>query len=177
DGILDDALRGAVDAAVRLHGGGVRWRTSTRAARSYGLVELPDARGTTAAAAAAAAHGAGAYDSPVIALAVFPAEPEALQPILTALGGSGRPAGVRTCEPCPQGGAIVEWDLERSPAAVVLGVLDVELARFSSGRAAELLTPLPPAWIARIAADGLKAPDISQDRVLETLVERAGLRV
>ena len=58
-------------------------------------------------------------------------------------------------------------------AAVVLGVVDVELRRFHSGRTAELLTPLPAEWTAKIAAEGLQAPEIARDRVLEDLIERA----
>jgi len=72
---------------------------------------------------------------------------------------------------------VVEWDLERSPAGVVLGAIDVELRRFNSGRTAELLTPLSPQSIARIAADGLQSPELTSDRVLEVLLERAGLHV
>lgn len=127
--------------------------------------------------AAAAANGAIAYDASVIAIAVFPSVVEALPRLADALGGPGRPAGVRGCEACGGDGVAIEWDLEVTPAAVVLGLVDVELARFAAGRTAELLSPLPPAWIARIAADGLRAPEISPDRMLETLVQRAGLHV
>jgi hypothetical protein len=172
DGPLDGARRVAVDAAVRSAGGSSRWRTSARADRTYALLELPDVKGLTAVAAAS---DAVVYDSPVIALAVFPAVAEALPPLLAALGGAGRPAGIRSCEPC-DGGVVVEWDLERTPAAMMLAAVDVELRRFSSGRTAELLTPLPQAWIARIAGAGLQAAEITPDRVLETLIERAGLR-
>jgi hypothetical protein len=176
DGQLDESLRGAVDAAVRSFGGRTLWRTSARAARSYGLLEFPD-ESDAAGAVKAVVRGARLFESPVIALAVFPAVPEALPPLLDALAGAGRPAGVLTCEPCAGDGIAIEWDLERSSAAVVLGVVDIELQRFHSGRSAELLTPLSPAWLARIAADGLRAAEISPDRVLEVLVERAGLHV
>lgn len=174
--VLEVSQRDAVDAALRACGGSARWRVSARAGRSYALLGLPDECSNVAVAAAAAAGGATAYDAPVIALAVFPTVAEALPPLGTALGGPGGPAGVRSCEPCPNGGAVVEWDLETTPAAVVLGLIDVELARFAAGRTIELLTPLPPAWTARIAADGLRTPEISSARILETLLDGAGLR-
>lgn len=81
-----------------------------------------------------------------------------------------------SCESCAEG-AVLEWDLDRTAASLVLALVDVELARFGSARTSELLSPLPPVWLARIAADGLNAPEITPDRILETLVERAGLRV
>jgi hypothetical protein len=77
------------------------------------------------------------------------------------------------CEPC-QGGAILEWDPEKTGVAAVMGVVDAELRRFQSGRTAELLAPLPAAVIASIAAEGLQAPEIVPGRELETLLERAG---
>lgn len=176
DGILDDSRREAVKAAVAARGGRCTWRTSDRCRRSYALLEFPEGEASfEPLSAVAAANGATVYESPVIALAVFPAVPEALPPLLRALGGTGRPAGVLRCDACGDGAA-VEWDIERTPASVVLGLVDVELARFASGRTIELLTPLPPAWRARIARDGLRAPEISSDRILEALVERAELR-
>ncbi|MGA8534343.1 MAG: hypothetical protein WB615_09580 [Candidatus Tumulicola sp.] len=173
DGSLGDAQRAAIDAAARASGSVIQWRTSNRAARSYALLDVADER-RNEVSAAAIAGGATVYDSPVIALAVFPAVAEALPELLTALGGAGRPDGVRTCEPC-DGGVVVEWDLGRTPAGVVLGLVDVELRRFNSGRTVELLTPLPTQWIAKIAADGLAAPEMSSNAVLEDLIERADL--
>lgn len=152
------------------------WRLSRRADRSYALLEFETA-GPAGVLAAAAAGGAVVYDAPVIAIAVFPSVAEALPALTAALDGPGRPAGVRACEPCGGGGVAIDWDLEVTPAAIVLGVVDVELARFASGRTAELLSPLPPPWVAKIAADGLQAPEISPGRTLETLVQRAGLHV
>jgi hypothetical protein len=165
----DDAGRAALDVAARSQGASIAWRRSVRTGRAYGLCELSDAPALAAMSAAGAAIVEG---SPVIALAVFPTVPEALPQLLQALGENGRPAGIGSVEAC-DGGAIVEWNLERTGAAVVLAAIDVELARFHSGRTAELLSPLPPGWLERLAADGLKTPEIAPDRVLETLIERA----
>jgi hypothetical protein len=165
DGTLDEQTRKAVDALVNT-GGRVVWHTSAATGRSYALLELPALPDLTGVAAA----GAKVYQTPIIALAVFPAVQEALPPLLEALGGTGRPAAVLTCEPCA-GGMVIEWDPQRASAAVVLGLVDVELRRFNSGRTAELLSPLPAESIARIAAAGLEAPQVAPERVLEMLLD------
>lgn len=177
-GILGASQRAAFDAAVGSAGGSNRWRESQRADRSYALMQFPAASEVPPKVfSAAAGSGLVAYDVPVIAIAVFPSVGEALPWLVEALGGPGAPAGVTSCEPCAGDGLAIEWDLDVTSAAAVLQLVDVELARFASGRTAELLSPLPPEWIARIAADGLKAPEISPERTLETLVQRAGLHV
>lgn len=172
EGMLEEARRTAVDAAVSAWGGTSRWRASSRAARTYGLLELPTERNL----GGAPFEGLEIFNAPVIALAVFPAVDEALPYLCDALGGAGRPSGVLACDAC-DGGVVVEWELERTPASVVIGAVDVELRRFHSGRTAELLTPLPPPWTAKIASDALRAPEVSVDRVLEELLRRSGLHV
>lgn len=169
DGSPSDVRRAAIDDAVRREGGSVRWRISEPAGRSYALLELPDGHD---AGAVSGACGEEAYDVAVIALAVFPAVAEALPPLVDALGGNGRPAGVLACHAF-SGGVVVEWDPERTSAEIVLGTIDVELRRFASGRTAELLAPLPPAIVAKIAACGLQAPQVAPDRILELRTERA----
>jgi hypothetical protein len=161
DGALDDARRAAIEDVVHREGGNVVWRTSERAGCSYALLELPDGYDRSAMSA-----GVTAYDGPIIAVAVFPAVAEALPPLLEALGGPGRPAGVVGCRPCT-GGAIVEWDPGVTDPRVVLGIIDVELGRFGSGRVAELLSPLPSAIVASVAASGLAAPQIEPQRILD----------
>jgi hypothetical protein len=169
DGVLDSKRRAEIEAAVARAGGTAAWRASERADRTYALLELPD--GYDHAAIAAASNGV-AYDTGVIALALFPALPEALPFLLEALGGAGRPAGVLACRPCP-GGAVIEWDPGVTQAAVILGIVDAELRRFASPRVAELLSPLPPATVAKLAASGLQAPEIAPQRILELRIDRA----
>lgn len=173
DAVVDDAARKPIDALLAGRHGRAIWRTSAATGRSYALLELPDGPD---AGEIAAATGAKVYETPIIALAVFPEVREALPPLLDALSGPGRPAAILSCEP-RGGGMVVEWDPQRVSAGVVLGLVDVELRRFNSGRTAELLSPLPPAWIARIAADGLQAPQVAADRVLEVLMDDAGLPI
>jgi len=165
----DDAQRDAIDTIVHQRRGNATWRSSVRAGRTYGLVEIS---GDPSLAAAPA--GTVIYDAPIIALAVYPLIAEALPNLMAALSGAGKPGGVLSCEPCADG-IVVEWDPQRTAAPIVLGLIDVELRRFSSGRTNELLSPLAPETVAAVAADGLQAPDVTTDRILETLLERAGL--
>jgi len=169
DGELDDVRRAAIDRVVTSQGGKAVWRTSERARRSYALFELPDRYD---AAAIRAASGGTVYDKPLIAWALFPAMPEALPPLLEALGGPGRPAGVLTCSPCP-GGVVIEWDPAVTSVTLIVTLADVELGRLHSGRTAEVLAPLPPEVVAKIAADGLQAPQIEPARVLELRINGA----
>jgi hypothetical protein len=162
------AERNGVETAVRAHGGSVTWRSSARAGRTYGLVRLPDGE-LKAGIGAATVH-----DTAIIAVAVYPVAAEALPFVRDALAGAGRPSGVIATSNC-EGGVIVEWDPRRTAATTVYDLVDAELRRFGGGRTAELLAPLPDDVIARVAADGLQAAEISSDRELETLVERAGL--
>lgn len=162
EGSLDDAKRSSIGDAVRRAGGTATWRSSATAGRSYALLEFPDRYD---AAEIAAASGGTVYERPVIAVALFPEVAEALPSLLEALGGRGRPAGVLACSACP-GGAIVEWDPSVTGAQLIVAIVDLELARFRSGRVTELLSPLPPALVAAVAAGGLQAPQIDLRRVL-----------
>ena len=167
----DDALLAEADAIVMRCGARVTWQHCAACKRTYGLVEGGDA---TCASALREATRAAVLDRPIIALAIFPSVAEALPPILRALGGPGRPIGVLTCEPV-EGGAIVEWDLDVTAFDVVLNVIDIEIDRFRARRVNMLLTPLPLEWWARIAAAGLRSPDITVQRVLESQLEVHGV--
>ena len=163
----DDSRRDAIEGIVRARNGRVMWRFNPSAGRSYALLEFP--------------HGVDlpelsieptevAYETAVIAWAVFPTVPEALPSLYAALGGPGRPAGVLACRPCPQG-AIVEWDPDSGGIEIIMKVVDVELRRFCSGRRAQLLSPLTPRLSAKIAASGMSVPEIAVDRILELLID------
>jgi hypothetical protein len=175
DGIVSESQRAVADAALRDLDWRARWRVSQRAQRTYALLGGDDEVTADRLQAAVANCQAVVYGTPIIGLAVYPSVAEALPHLLEAFSGTGRPAGVRSCRSCAGGGAALEWDLTLTPAALVLDLIDTELARFRSGRVNELLTPLPPEWTARIAAEGLRTPDISPERTLETLLERSGL--
>jgi hypothetical protein len=169
---LDVDRRAAIDAGIAMRGGIANWRVSPDVDRAYALVELPD-DGVTAAIATDASFTESA---PIIALAVYPTVAEALPSLIEVLDGPGRPSGVIGCS-ASGAAAVLEWDLDRTPATLVLELIDTELDRFHSGRRTELLTPLTETWLAKIAADGLQCSEIAPDRILETLVAKAGLDV
>ena len=168
---LDDSEVAAVEAIVREFSGTVTWEHSTACKRTYGLVENAAA---PCASALRETTRATVFDRPVIALAVFPSVGEALPGVMHALGGPGRPAGVLACDAVP-GVTIVEWDLDVTSFEVVLNLVDIEIDRFRAQRVNALLTPLPLAWWTRIGATGLRAPDITPDRVLEEQLEVHGV--
>ncbi len=159
-----DDVRSSLADFARRSGAVLSWQDNAAFNRSYALVEGADAQSLDTR------DGATVLETPVIALAIRPNVAEALPPLLEALGGPGRPDGVRSCEAI-DGAAVVEWNLDRTPAEVVLAVIDIELARFGAARVTELLTPLPLAWWTSIASAGLQAPEIAPDRVLEALIE------
>jgi hypothetical protein len=163
----DDSRRDAIEAMARARGGRAMWRINPSAGRSYALLELPDGFDLRELSIA---PGEVVYETAVIAWAVFPTVPEALPYLYEALGGVGRPRGVLACRLCPQG-AIVEWDPDSGGIEIIMKVVNVELRRFHSGRRAELLSPLTQVLSAKIAASGLKAPEIAADRILELLID------
>ncbi len=168
---LDVDRRAAIDAGIALRGGIARWLVSPDVDRAYALVEFPGDETPTIETDASFTESA-----PIIALAVYPAVAEALPSLIEVLDGPGRPSGVIGCR-ASGGAAVLEWDLDRTPATLVLDLIDTELDRFNSGRRTELLTPLTETWLAKIAADGLQCPEIAPDRIIETLVTQAGLGV
>lgn len=109
-----------------------------------------------------------------IVLAVFPSVPQALPALERALAGPGAPDGVLSVRRS-EDSIVVEWDPERSAVRLVMGVIDAELLRYGSGRRAELLAPLSEQRLAAIAAAELHGPDITADRILESLLAKAGL--
>jgi hypothetical protein len=163
----DDSRRDAIEAFAQAQGGRAMWRFNPPAGRSYALLELPDGVDLSEVSIAPTEV---AYETAVIAWAVFPTVPEALPNLYAALGGPGRPAGVLACRPCPQG-AIIEWDPDSGGIEIIMKLVDVELRRFCSGRRGELLSPLTPRLSAKIAASGMSAPEIAVDRILELLID------
>ena len=160
----------------------VRYRPAARAQQCTALEEFARGNGATVTWSADNAYalvegcapfavtGATVFESPVIALAIRPNVAEALPVLEQALAGSGRPGGV--IDALRDGDrVIVEWNLDRTPASVMLALIDVELARFKASRVNQLLSPLPLAWWTALAAEGLQAPEIAPDRVLESLIE------
>ena len=162
-------IRMPLEDFARREGAQLSWQHANANDRTYALVEgtSREKLGTTPLGAGS---GATVFDTPVIALAIRPNVAEALPAIEQALAGPGRPAGVLGVER-EDDRLIIEWNLDVTPAHVMLGLVDVELARFHAARVTELLTPLPLDWWTAIARSGLQAPEIAPERVLEALIE------
>jgi hypothetical protein len=157
--------RDEIEEIVRARGGRVTWRINP-SLRSYGLLEFP---GAFAAAELRGVPGETVYDGAVIGWAVFPTVREALPYLYEALGGAGRPVGVLACRHC-EGGAVVEWDPGVTGTELILRLVDLELRRFNSPRRAALLSPAMPGMLAKVAASGLQAAEIGEERILELLI-------
>ena len=167
-GLLAERARAATDAAIARAGGTASWRTSEAAGRTYALAEVPPQYD---AAALRESFSGTVYDRPIVAVALFPTVSEALPAVREAVWGAGRPAGVLATYSCT-GGIVIEWDPAVTQPQLVMAAVDVELRRFACGRVAELLSPLPAAVVAAIAAAGLSAPQIVPRRILEIGGER-----
>jgi hypothetical protein len=161
----------AVRSIVASHGARVQWVESPRYDRTYGLIEPAVA---ACIAELRKATRATVLDRPVVALVIVPSVREAVPLLLQALGGDGKPSGVTLCEPCGDG-VLVEWDLDETGPDVVMNLVDIEIDRFRAARVNALLAPLPLSWWTRIAAAGLRAPEITADRVLEEQLEVQGV--
>ena len=135
--------------------------------RTYALVEGPE--GVDPSELAQLASDARWYETVIIALAIEPLPPDALPLLARALGGPGAPAGIIECvEMGPR--LVLEFAPDVTPPALINRIIDVELRRFGGARRTQLLSPLPTATLAAIAAQGLQAPEIASDRILESLL-------
>lgn len=167
--MLDEPTKAALERASTGAGGSLRTCSSDRFGRSY--VAIESEKPIPAEALLREVPSATLYDDAVIVIAIEPTPTDALPTLAEALGGSGRPSGVRSAERVGDA-LLVEFSAQRSPARFVLDVVDVELRRYHGQRRVELLSPVPAQWLARLAAEGLGAPEIDEDRVLESLLER-----
>jgi hypothetical protein len=159
--------RSPLEDFARRTGAAIAWQHHDGLNRSYALVEGADPAVTLSLSKG---EGAIVFASPIIALAIRPNVAEALPALEAALGGNGHPAGVVGFE-LADGAAIIEWNLDVTPAQLILALVDIELKRFHAARTSELLTPLPLRWWTALASAGLEAPEIAPDRVLEALIE------
>ena len=165
--VPSDAAADNVEAIARRHGGRVAWQRNDAGFSSYALVE---GAAESCAAELSRTVGVSLVDGPIIAVAVSPHSPEALPLLESALAGLGAPLAVTRCERA-NGALEIEWNPAGAAAASVMKLVDLELARLACGRTTTLLSPLPLEVWTRIAAEGLQAPEIAPDRVLEALLE------
>jgi hypothetical protein len=115
---------------------------------------------------------ARSYDEAIIALAIEPTPRDALPALAEALGGSGAPAGVLEAQIFGDE-LVIELQPSVTPPSMLFHIIGVELQRFNGFRRTQLLTALPVDVVARIAANGLEAHEITAERILESLLEAA----
>jgi hypothetical protein len=170
DAPANESVQTRVGAALSRDGVRVRIGPENRSPHRYVLVEGPE--GIDPAELRERLPDARWYDEAIIALAIELAPEDALQHVLHALRGLGAPAGM--CDVTSESGVlIVEFRPSLTQPSLVLRIVDVELERFHGYRRTQLVAPLPVELVARIAADGLQAPEITTDRILESLLGRA----
>lgn len=151
-----------------------------RVRAGHGVAELPryalaeGADHLSPAEVAARTPDAYWFDEAVIALAIEPIPADALPFCARALGGPGAPAAAIRCD-LREPFLLVEWAASRAPVSLLRALLAVELRRFGGAAPARLLAPLADPVAAAIAADGLRAPEIGEGRILERLLEHAGV--
>jgi hypothetical protein len=157
------------DRVAALARDGVRVRVSgaDSIARTYASVEGP--QGVDPVQLEPQIPDARWYDAEIIALAIEPLPADALPFLTRALGGPGAPAGV--CD-CTSDGTrlFLEFRPDVTPAGLLVRIIDVELRRFGGSHRTKLISPLSMRAAAAIAADGLQAPEIASDRILESLL-------
>ncbi len=166
DSALTDAIGNGVTALAR---GGVRARIRDVpiVPRVYALIEGPES--VDPAQFAQSVPNAKWYDAAIIALAIEPLPADALPQLADALSGPGAPAGICACETVGER-LVLEFRPDVTPPALVNGIIDVELRRYGGTRRVALLCPLPTALLAEVAAEGLQAPEVATDRILESLL-------
>ncbi|HKU68214.1 MAG TPA: hypothetical protein VJP85_10595 [Candidatus Baltobacteraceae bacterium] len=167
---IDAPLSAAIaDRVAALARDGVRVRVAETngVARTYASIEGPE--GVDPVQLEPQLPDARWYDAEIIALAIEPLPADALPLLAQALGGPGAPAGV--CECATHGERLIlEFRPDLTPAGLLVRIIDVELRRFRGSRRTQILTPLSMRTAAAIAADGLQAPEIASDRILESLL-------
>lgn len=164
----NDGVQSRVAAACAEHGIRARFGTHAVAARTYALLEAPTE--VDSADLERALPDARWYAEPIIALAIEPAPADALPHLQAALGGSGAPVNVLSCD-ATSSELLVEIRASVTAPALVLRLLDVELLRWHGRRRTALMAPLTAELVAMVAGTAMQAPEISRDRLLETLLE------
>lgn len=166
----DDSLERRIREALEHDGVLLQISGSRELRRTYVLVEGPE--GVDPAELQPLMPDARWFPAAIVALAIEPAPKDALPPLAHALGGPGAPAGMISCE-VSMDRLVVEFRPDITSARTIAASIDVELRRFSGSRVTELLAPLPVHQWSAIAAEGLACLEMTEDRILESLLSSA----
>jgi len=162
DGVLaaserDEATRALVSAGATV----TSWNAC--GARTYATAALGS---DVATATLSALIGADVVSPPLLVLRVVPDAARALAGLEAALGGAGRPAGIRDARRVAAA-VVVECDAARTPLATLVALIDTELA-FAPGRTLEPLVGIDDATLVAFAGAALAEPDLDENCLIET---------
>jgi hypothetical protein len=125
--------------------------------------------GTRSYATLAFAADARNVPPPLLVLRVIPEATRLLETLRAAFAGPGRPAGV--AEAYRDGrGVVIEFDPRRSSLALVVALIDAELAT-APGRAIQTLVPLDDVSLTAYAGIVLGIPALTPAHLIETYLE------
>ncbi|MDQ2907888.1 MAG: hypothetical protein M3R44_00885 [Candidatus Eremiobacteraeota bacterium] len=169
-GALDDAERGSAERLLRSAQARVTsWKAT--ASRTYALLELGPSGDAVSAVAELLIdrfERARIDAPPLLVLNVRPAHAGALGRLTDALGGPGRPAGIIDVT-ADDDALLVELDSRRTPLALVVALIDVELA-VQPGRTIEPLLGLDDENLAAFTSEFLGIGVLDASRIIETHV-------
>jgi hypothetical protein len=169
DSVLGEDERAEVVTRLNSHGARLAsWKPHQGAVRTYARAEY---RGASPAQALSASFpGARVDDPPLVVIEVVPDDPESLGALLLALAGPAAPAGIVAA--LAAGPAIVvELDDTQTSLALVVDLVDVELALGAPGRRIHPLIGLSDRTLARFAGALLATPQLDETRLVETYAE------
>jgi hypothetical protein len=95
-------------------------------------------------------------------------DPQESATVLLALEGRGKPVGVKSCEQ-RAGALIVRVDPAITPPALVRHLVEIERRRFAGSKTVAVHT-LDDHHLARLVAEAIQEPDLSENRIIEHLV-------
>jgi hypothetical protein len=140
------------------------WSVPPAFGRTYALAALDPATGELPLPPEARAD-----EPPIVPLEIVPLHAVRLAALEAALGGPGRPAGVRECLRSERS-LLVELDESITPLSFVVALVDLELEA-APGRRIVPLLGLGDESLAAFAAAALREPDLDASRLIETYSE------
>ncbi|GAC1304433.1 MAG: hypothetical protein NVSMB19_15280 [Vulcanimicrobiaceae bacterium] len=167
DGVLDVSQRADATRALRSAGATVTsWNGCGD--RTYATLTLAgDEPGT----ALPLLPRAEIVTPPLLVVRIVPEAPRTLGALERALGGAGRPAGIRDVR-LVDGAVVVECDAALTTLATLVALVDVELAT-APGRTIEPLVGLDDDALVAFAGAMLAEPGLDASRLIEPHRDRA----
>jgi hypothetical protein len=170
DRLPDDGERARFAAGLSSNGARLAsWKAHPASGRTYALVDY-DRDVPPLDEIARLQPSARIDDPPLCVLDIEPAARAACARIAAVLGGPGGPAGVREALVCGNS-VLVEFDERRTSLALVVDLIDLELAHEGPGRSIVPLLGLRDDTLAAFSAAVLATPEIDSSRLVETYTD------